>query len=317
MKKDEIKNMDDFAKYVHDKLKEFLPEDQHVVSVNSGTTQGIQIRENAGKVVLRTSLTELYADQWEGADLDSMLQEIALYYRNNVNRYAESLSQIVENFGRIKERIYLEPVGVRDNREALENVPHRKMGDIAVVYVVRKKIDAEREMRITITNDMLRKIGISESKLHEIALENSERDRPTVLHSLDGIIKNEMPEQFDPSVNTGVYILSNKEADFGAAVLFYTDVLMRLERMFPEGFYVLPSSIHECLIVPKRDDVPDINTLSDMVREINKNVVAPEEQLSDFAHSYDRKNKTLVADTGHQDRLMEIDRTEDRTGRTH
>lgn len=317
MKKDEIKNMDDFAKYVHDKLKEFLPEDQYVVSVNKETTPSILISGNGGKVVLRASLMKLYEDQWEGADLDSMLREIALDHRSNVNRYADSISQIAENFGRIKDRIYLEPVGVRNNREALEDVPHRKIGDVAAVYVIRKKIDEKRAMRVTITNDMLRKIGIPESKLYEIALENSERDRPPVLHSLDGIIKNEMPEDFDPSLNTGLYILSNKKADFGAAVLFYPDVLIRLERMFPEGFYVLPSSIHECLILPKKDAVFDLNTLSDMVREINENVVIPEERLSDFAHEYDAKKKTLVADTGHQDRLMEIDRTEDRTGRTH
>ncbi len=317
MKKDEIKNMDDFAKYVHDKLKEFLPEDQYEVTVNKETTPSILISGNGGKVVLRASLMKLYEDQWEGADLDSMLREIALDHRSNVNRYADSISQIAENFGRIKDRIYLEPVGVRNNREALEDVPHRKIGDVAAVYVIRKKIDEKRAMRVTITNEIFRKIGIPESKLYEIALENSERDRPTALYSLDEIVRAAMPEIVDPSVNTGVYILSNNKREFGAAVLFYPDVLMRLERMFPEGFYVLPSSIHECLIMPKKDGVPDISILSDMVQAINENVVIPEERLSDLAHEYDAKKKTLVADTGHQDRLMEIDRTEDRTGRTH
>lgn len=317
MKKDEIKNMDDFVTYVHDKLKELLPEDQYVVSVNSKTTHGILIREEGGRVILRASLMKLYVDQWEGADLDSRLQEIAQDYRNQVNRYAETMSQTEENFGRIKNKIYLEPVGVRNSREALEDVPHRTTGDIAAVYVIRKEIDEKRAMRVTITNDMLRKIGISESKLYEIALENSKRDRPAVLHPLDDIIKNEMPEQMDLSINSGLYILSNPEGRAGAAALFYPDTFTRLERMFPEGFYVLPSSVHECLILPKKNTVFDLNSLSDMVREINENVVAPEERLSDFAHEYDAKKKTLVADTGHQGRLMETDRTEDRTGRTH
>lgn len=317
MKKEEIKNMDDFAKHVHEKLKEYLPEKRYTVSVNTDLLRNITISDRECEAILQVSLQKLYAAYQEGKDVNTILRNISQDYKNTSTSYLEIISQITDNFGRIKNQIYLEAVGASYHQNELMNVPHRKMGDIAAVYVIRKELDADRTMRLVITNDMLRDISISESKLHEIALINSERDKPMVLYSLDDVLKKDMPEQIDPSINSGMFILSNAEGRAGATVLFYPDTFARLEKMFPKGFYVLPSSTHECIILSQEADIPDLGSLSDMVQEINENVVAPEERLSDFAHVYDAKKKTLVADIGQQERLMEIDGTEKRTGRTH
>ena len=48
------------------------------------------------------------------------------------------------------------------------------------------------------------------------------------------------------------------------------EVLNKLEQLFPEGFYVLPSSVHEVLIVPDNGEM-ELKMLGEMVREVNKN----------------------------------------------
>ena len=50
---------------------------------------------------------------------------------------------------------------------------------------------------------------------------------------------------------------------------------------FPD--VVLPSSIHEMLILPYDDSI-DMDVMSEMVREINATQVSPEERLTDQAY---------------------------------
>ena len=57
-------------------------------------------------------------------------------------------------------------------------------------------------------------------------------------------------------------------------------------------FFILPSSIHELLVVPKQDGM-ELSDLEAMVKEVNATQVAPEEKLSDHVYEYDAKEKEL------------------------
>ena len=65
-----------------------------------------------------------------------------------------------------------------------------------------------------------------------------------------------------------VYSLSNKEGLNGASTILYAQVQEDLKKEFPNGYYVLPSSIHEVLIVDQS------------FVEVNYQVVEPSEFLS-------------------------------------
>ena len=56
--------------------------------------------------------------------------------------------------------------------------------------------------------------------------------------------------------------------------------------------YVIPSSVDETLIVPKRY-VDDLEGLQKMVRDINASEVRPEDQLSNNIYEYDPKTHSL------------------------
>lgn len=94
-----------------------------------------------------------------------------------------------------------------------------------------------------------------------------------------------------------IYILTNHEKLYGAGCMFYTGLLEQIAEEKRSGFYVLPSSIHEVLLIP--DTAPDVETagkLRDMVREINRSeIIRPEDFLSDEVYYYDRNRRTLSA----------------------
>ena len=98
----------------------------------------------------------------------------------------------------------------------------------------------------------------------------------------------------DPIVDEApakLYVLSNETLQFGAAALFYPGVIEKIGKNIPEGFYILPSSIHEVLILPKNQGEKAM--LETMVQEINATQVAPDEVLSDFVSEYDPRTRTM------------------------
>ncbi len=84
-------------------------------------------------------------------------------------------------------------------------------------------------------------------------------------------------------------VLSNATTQNGASALFYPDVLEKIGEQAGQNFFILPSSIHETLIVPD-DGRFDYQMLESMVKEINAaERVAPEDRLSDSVYHYDSR----------------------------
>ena len=74
--------------------------------------------------------------------------------------------------------------------------------------------------------------------------------------------------------------------------MLYPDLLRRLSEKFSGSFYVIPSSIHEVLLLKATKD-EDTAYLNRMVRAVNEQRVAPEEVLADHVYFYDAEEKEL------------------------
>ena len=126
-------------------------------------------------------------------------------------------------------------------------------------------------MTVRITNDLMNHYGISEPQLYETAMENSQRLQKVTCRPMGEVIGDLLGTENEPAFDEGparLYVLSNESIRFGAAALFYPGVIEKIGKSIPEGFYVLPSSIHEVLILPKNQGEKAM--LETMVREINE-----------------------------------------------
>ena len=99
----------------------------------------------------------------------------------------------------------------------------------------------------------------------------------------EGLCENEIP----------MYIMSNPIKMNGAATMAYPGVIRNFAETIRKNLYVIPSSIHELIIMPAEDGSLSLSKLSDMVKEINENHVKEEEILSDCAYYYDHKEKSF------------------------
>lgn len=73
-----------------------------------------------------------------------------------------------------------------------------------------------------------------------------------------------------------------------SAALRYISMKFNQSQVLKTRFYVLPSSVHECMILPARLR-DDAKSLQSMVEEINATQVSPDEVLADNVYRYSRK----------------------------
>ncbi|MDY5331637.1 MAG: DUF5688 family protein [Porcincola intestinalis] len=105
-------------------------------------------------------------------------------------------------------------------------------------------------------------------------------------------------------------VLTTQSMVHGAAAIFIPDVMEQISKKMPEGFFILPSSIHEVMVLPKTLGA-SIEALDDMVSSINEMQVDPEDQLSDFAHVYDPDRKILLC-PGAPELNKEMEKTQEK-----
>lgn len=86
-----------------------------------------------------------------------------------------------------------------------------------------------------------------------------------------------------------LYILSSDDKFFGAAMMGFDAVLETLGDIFNSDYLILPSSVHEVLVMPCAKLVKgDIYHWSSMVCNINRTNLAEDEFLSDNVYYYEK-----------------------------
>ena len=97
----------------------------------------------------------------------------------------------------------------------------------------------------------------------------------------------ELSGSYDGLSPLPMYVLTNQSHLNGASALLYKDILRDFAHSLEENFYILPSSIHEVILVPA-NGIMSKNSLELMVKDVNQKEVSPMERLSDHVYFYDR-----------------------------
>ncbi|MCI9665308.1 MAG: hypothetical protein HFI46_15865 [Lachnospiraceae bacterium] len=196
-----------------------------------------------------------------------------------------------------KGRIHAKLVNREMNRELLKKVPYREFLDLAVIYYVT--VDGISEGvngAFTVSDRNMEIWGKDENTLYRSAVSNMRLDGKPVFEDMEEIIRSIMPEEI-PDLAVGIpkfrsYVLTNPKKVFGAVELLDGNTLKEIGDELGGDFIVLPSSLHESIILPADGSV-SYQELADMVTDINVNVVSVEERLSDHVYLYEREEGVL------------------------
>ena len=265
-----------------------------VVKNNGKEMDGLVILENGYSIAPTIYLNDYYENYRCGADIDDIMNEIlTIYYRN---RDAVCFNtEMFNDFESVKGSIVYKLINFEKNKELLREVPHKRFLDLAVVcYCIVKRLNNYIATTM-IKNDFLDKWGVSSDVLFDMAKKNtpellSARISPITgfLNEISGNDIYEVPDKDDVSM----FVMTNETHVNGAACMLYTDVIDRLSKDLDKDLYILPSSVHELIIVPFDDNISG-SDLAMIVKDINEKGVAAEEVLSDNVYEFRRSDKKI------------------------
>ena len=127
------------------------------------------------------------------------------------------------------------------------------------------------------------------------------RKTPPVIKTIADALRGFMGESFEdmPDADDMVkmYVLTNKDSNYGASqILLHENLDEIAERLGESRMYVIPSSVHEVIVIPVTEECIDI---ANMIREVNDTVVSREDILSYNLYLYDADDKMIrIASTG-------------------
>ena len=220
-----------------------------------------------------------------------------------ISRVEEGLKQIrsgetvlqtgqgILDYREARERLVYRLIQTRRNERLLQQIPHVPYLDLSIVFELYWKQQGQH-CSCLVYNSHLEQWGVTPEEVERQARENTPIRLPAVFDSLEQMLLPMMGGlRQEPS---GLSVLSNREGFHGAAAILYPGELKRAADQLQNDLVVLPSSIHEVLLLPD-DPGQDYGMLTRLVQEINRNEVEQEEWLSDHPYRYLRKEDRLVA----------------------
>lgn len=272
----------------------------HVMKNNGTELDGITIMEKDKNIAPTIYINSFYDRYREGVSLKAVVSEIIRIYNQNKNSININ-ADYFENYENVRKTIVYKLVNYQKNKKLLEDVPYKRVFDLAVVFYClieqRKGVSATA----LIHNEHLRIWNVTEDEIYNDALKNT----PVLLagsivpmSKILSEIAGTAPVDNDEKVceYTGediLYVLTNSSRVNGAACILYDNLLKKFANDVHSDLYILPSSVHEVIIVPKKNAF-DKSELADMVREVNEQGVSQDEILSDNVYEYNRKNGLIT-----------------------
>lgn len=147
---------------------------------------------------------------------------------------------------------------------------------------VRIFLDRKEFCSFEVTKDILNNFKITEDELFKAAEKNT-ANSVTIKTFFEAL---GLPRLDDRTM----YIVRNNEAMFGAGAIASPTCLKYIHDVLKEDFYILPSSIHEVLIIPTSDTSLSISELKELVMSVNSSCVLDTEFLSNNIYLYNHES---------------------------
>ena len=281
---------------------------QQVAKANAGVTDALNVfrKDGKGKAGPAFYLPPLFGEYRKGRGVEDIAGDIAAAYHAqaaDMEGLAGSLGDIM-SYGSIKDRIYFRLLCTERNRAFLKNVLHFEVLDLSMVVYILVRADENGIGSVPVQNRLLESWGVPAEEVREQAGKNTPLlFPPRVLHlasAMADILRDagaggaagmKAAAESRPE-GAGPYIMTNTKGINGFSTVLYPGALEGFTGFGRKNLYVLPSSVHEALLLPA-DGAMALLELQEMVREVNGTVVEETDILSDTIYYYDRQKNGL------------------------
>ena len=156
----------------------------------------------------------------------------------------------------------------------------------------------------TINNKIMEAYGVNVEQLYEQAKQNDSINKKPGLYKMEEVMadifidepdivkKNLLKSDEVIGSDQTMLVLTNEEKREGAALLLDEGILEKISKIMDGGYYVIPSSIHEAIIV--NGFGMNASELNEMIENVNEFEIENEDILSNNSQYYDPEEKVLM-----------------------
>lgn len=277
----------------------------HRIPKNNGIIlDAITVMGNGQNAAPSIYLKDFYLRYRQGSSMRELAEEILEFSSLNHIR-GRIPEKFFLDFSLVRKRICFKLIHYKKNAGLLRSVPHRRVLDLAMVFYYSMEPNVLEHASVLIRNTDVERWHTTGKEIEHLAMENTPRLMEWRFSTLPELLQEFLDEdkredeidpfRIDPDEvqSMPMYVLTNREKYFGAACMLYPDLLKQISDKLNDNLYILPSSIHECIIMPASGEYSQ-KSLSEMVTEINEVQVDETEVLSDNVYYFDRITGTIA-----------------------
>lgn len=173
---------------------------------------------------------------------------------------------------------------------AKKNIPNKAIYipyfDMRIIFAAVFYIDEDQWGAVIINESLAETWGVTAKQL----LEGAEETTPKLLEAKVLSIAEILGMPLD--IASPFDVLTNTNKMFGAATILYEGMLEQIAETKGSNFYIIPSSVHEVLILPYDDFISKADLIN-TIGLVNNDVIEPNQFLSNSLFYYDRKAKEV------------------------
>lgn len=242
---------------------------------------GITIKEEGSNIAPCIYIDEMYDREMSVEEAVKKVKELYDYSKINAPFDTDSIT----DFDKIKPMIRVRLYNNKTKAEVFKSAEEYGFDDLIICPYVLISNFNDGVGTVGIKNNMLDMWGVSAEEIMNIGMENTKAEGYKLLSMYEMMVEmigEDQVRMMRIEDDGKMYVLSNESKTFGAIeVILAAD---ELKEKFPSGYIVIPSSIHEVIIVPK--DVADKETLNGMVNDVNDECVRGDEVLGNKVYIF-------------------------------
>lgn len=307
-------NFEEFINTIKDTIKDYLPEEYKDAEVNLLENRKLNTHytgltvtrkgDTLAPTINLNALFENYGQQTEN-NLASVMEEVTSVIQHTPGNF--DIGRVMD-YDRVKKNLFMKLSAAEKNADVLEHTPHITKEDLALTFHIMLDQGEKGTATTMITDKMMDAYGVDLEKLYQDALHNSPVIAPAQIENMGEVLERMMLEDMkaagapaeviqemekdlqETSRDNPMTVITNNRSTDGAAAIFYPGVMDQVGERLNGDYFILPSSVHEILVVPDDGNI-SFRELTDMVKEVNRTQVAPEDRLTDQVYHYDTADR--------------------------
>ena len=296
-------NYKDFTKAIKNEISHYFNDDTiisitSIIKNNDQKFDGLIFTKKGSNISPTIYLNPLYEEYKKGNTIKEIAEKIKHSYDNaDAPSFSKEASQFT-NYEFVKKRLAIKLINFEANKELLKDTPHVRKLDLAIVFLCLIEKQSKQNASIMIKNTHLKYWNISIDTLYYDALYNSPQILPFRCYSLMSTVQtkdNAKPLDIDniSLAKDDMLILTNDVKINGAATILYPEILDKIATNLNKNLFIIPSSIHEVLILPENKYITG-NDLNSLVKTVNTQELNAGDVLSDSIYIYNLSDKIIT-----------------------